>query len=73
MQELLDAGSHSDSIVDPNASLQCWWALKGEPNRFRSVVHSDILSERPATLAIILMSRPIGFEGMLQQAREVPE
>ena len=25
--------------------------------RFRSVGHSDILSERPATLAIILMSR----------------
>ena len=26
--------------------------------RFRSVVHSDILSERPATLDIILMPRP---------------
>ncbi len=25
----------------------------------RSVVHSDVLSERPATLAIILMARPI--------------
>ncbi len=38
--------------------------------RFRSVVHSDIVSERPATLAIILMSRPIGIDGMLKQARE---
>ena len=33
---------------------------------FRSVVHSNILSERPATLAIILMARPIGITEMLQ-------
>ena len=38
--------------------------------RFRSVVHSDILSERPATLAIILMTRAIGIDGMSEQARE---
>ena len=35
--------------------------------RFRSVVQSDILSERPAILAIIRISRPIGIEGMLKQ------
>ena len=29
--------------------------------RFRSVVRSDILSEQPATLAIILMARPAGI------------
>jgi hypothetical protein len=32
----------------------------------RSVAHSDILPERPATLAIILMARPIGIGGMLK-------
>ena len=38
--------------------------------RFRSVVHSDILSERPATLAIILMARPMGMGGT---SKPVPE
>ncbi len=38
--------------------------------RFRSVVHSDILSERPATLSIIVMERPIGNYGMLMQFLE---
>ena len=31
---------------------------------FRSVVHSAVLAERPATLVIILMARPIGIHGM---------
>ena len=34
--------------------------------RFRSVVHSDFLSERPATRAIIMMARPIGIDGILK-------
>ena len=32
--------------------------------RFRSVVQTAILAERPATLTIILMARPIGINGM---------
>ena len=39
-----------------------------DPQHKISLGRSDILSERPATLAIIPMSRPIGIDGMLKQA-----
>ena len=50
-----------------------WAELEIREIRFRSVVHSDILSERQATRVIIRMSMPIGIDGMLKQAREVTE
>ncbi len=39
---------------------------------FRSLVHSDILSERGATLAIIMIASPMGIDGTLQQTQEGP-
>ncbi len=39
---------------------------------FRSVVQAAILAERPATLTIFLMARPIGNYGMLIRFLERP-
>ena len=41
--------------------------------RFRSVVQTAILAERPATPAIILMSRAAGIDGMFKQGRRRSE
>ncbi len=53
-------------------SLPESWSEWKRVIRFRSVVHSDILSERPATLGIILMPRVLGMDGMLKPARNDP-
>jgi hypothetical protein len=48
------------------------YAENSEPfaagEKFRSVVQTDILSERPATLAIILIARLKGLNDNLKQA-----
>ena len=67
-------GSDESNVVKHEISKQDQWylCLLLPDIRFRSVVPSDILSERPATLPIILIVRLMGIVGMLKQVLNRP-
>ena len=67
-------GSDESNVVKHEISKQDQWylCLLLPDIRFRSVVLSDILSERPATLPIILIVRLMGIVGMLKQVLNRP-